>query len=393
MNGTLAFLREELEHLRNELNRESGTREVDIVELRRLISGEKLARSEHSNTVQELLAAEKTAREAQVAELMAMDKGLCDAYEGQVQKQGLQQEASLERISYLEELLKESAARHDNGIAEMGAAVKEQLEAFKTQVTCEIGAREADVIEFRRLLGGEKIAFEEHRGSVQRLLAAEKAAREAHAKELLASEERQLRECAERERQLREAHRVSVDERVGTLERFLKETTEKHAEELLSGQSCVNDAVNHHYDLFQGRFEQFHGEIGELRGLVDAAELSREEQRCSARDLAALVGSYETHHGKVMDHLEFEKGKREAYYASVDERVAYMEELLNDALEQLLNILGPSRFRRRDIRGSSQVALPDGANGAGDAKETPISPNGISTCSTGELLFAASACP
>merc|ERR1719324_1316864 len=120
MNDNHAFIGKQLEALKNELIMEVGTREADIFELRELVGGEMLARSEHHKSVHELIAAEQAAREAHDEKLMDV-KAASDAHRRKLQ----------------EDALKEQAL-HDT-IKDQHASISEQLDALKDGLTKEVG--------------------------------------------------------------------------------------------------------------------------------------------------------------------------------------------------------------------------------------------------------------
>merc|ERR1719487_725122 len=92
--------------------------------------------------------------------------------------------------------------------------------------------------------------------------------------------------------------------------------------------------------------EQFEADIYELRELVGGETLARADHHSSVQELIAsekaarekhaeeLVANYEASHGKVTDHLELEKQARAMHHASMEERVKYLEQLLNDSADR-----------------------------------------------------------
>merc|ERR1719301_470420 len=128
-----------------------------------------------------------------------------------------------ERVSCLEQLLNDSADRHEL-LKDQQSSIREQIEAFQKELARETGTREADIFELRELVGGEKLARADHHSSVQELIASEKAAREAHAQEMVANEKAardahhdNIQEHLQKWQDSHHAHRASADERFTNL--------------------------------------------------------------------------------------------------------------------------------------------------------------------------------
>merc|ERR1719161_2169433 len=102
-----------------------------------LLGGEKLARAEHHSSVQELIASEKAAREAHAEELT--DR--FESYHGKaVDSLDFEKEARAkhhalveERVSCLEQLLNDSADRHES-LKDQHSSIREQIEAFQKEL-------------------------------------------------------------------------------------------------------------------------------------------------------------------------------------------------------------------------------------------------------------------
>merc|ERR1719174_589337 len=98
------------------MTKEIATREADAQELRELVVGEKLARSECYSSVQELISCERAAREKHAEELAADHEArhskVRDYLESERRERETHRVSMDERVAYLEQLLHDSADRH-----------------------------------------------------------------------------------------------------------------------------------------------------------------------------------------------------------------------------------------------------------------------------------------
>merc|ERR1719409_335065 len=148
MQDSHASIGEQVEALKNELTKETSTREADIFELRERVGGEKLARAEHHSSVQELIAREKAAREAHAQELMANERAARDAHHDNIQEHLQKWQESHhahrasadERFINLEQLLSASTERHD-AMKNHHASIGEEVEALKSELSKETSTR------------------------------------------------------------------------------------------------------------------------------------------------------------------------------------------------------------------------------------------------------------
>merc|ERR1719311_2044389 len=175
-----------------------------------------------------------------------------------------------------------------------------------------------------------------------------------------------VKDHLELEKQARATHHATMEERVAYLERTLNDSADRHAA-MEEGHSSLGQQLqeiadhhshskNHHATIaeqldaivqqLQTEISTREADIYELRELVGGETLARAEHHSSVKELIAseraarekhaeqLVSDYEAHHGRVLDHLELEKEARAIHHASIEERVAYLEKLLNDSADR-----------------------------------------------------------
>merc|ERR1719379_950385 len=128
-----------------------------------------------------------------------------------------------------------------SGLKDVHSSLREKLEALEQKLHIEINkeasTREADVYELRELVGGEKLARQEHHSSVQEIIASERREREKHAG--------QVHEHLADEKATRDVHHASVDERLAALEQNVsREVNTREADvyelrELIGGEKLA----------------------------------------------------------------------------------------------------------------------------------------------------------
>merc|ERR1711937_1122469 len=94
-----------------------------MCELRQLVGGETLARAEQRSAMQELVTIEKAARE----KLEAKHDELREQHDLEKDARATHHASVAERFSYLEQLLKDSAEKHDEAMKAHHATLMEQL--------------------------------------------------------------------------------------------------------------------------------------------------------------------------------------------------------------------------------------------------------------------------
>jgi len=290
--------------------------------------------------------------------------------------------------------LKEKCATHIVTVDERLAELDQKM--FKT-VEAEKNAREADVFALRELIGGEKLARELIAKEMKEMIAVNRKNREDALKEEADNREAQIREVNSKHNNLNESHNqlsshhASMAERLEYIENHVLEHTEKHAKMLAEQDSMrnrhsqiegnLNDALGRHESLVKdhGHLKDRHDthtvtieeRLAEVdQKLIKAMDQERKSREAGDLELRELVGSErlarEGHVTSVKDQVEKERLTREehikqeqghrlvktreldgniqsgveahsklvAHHASIDERIIYIEQWLNDSADK-----------------------------------------------------------
>mmetsp|Transcript_17398 Transcript_17398/g.47483 ORF Transcript_17398/g.47483 Transcript_17398/m.47483 type:complete len:967 (-) Transcript_17398:289-3189(-) len=222
---------------------------------------------------------------------------------------------------------------------------------FQGEVAKEVGAREADIAELKELVNGERLARQEHHGSVLEISENERSARRAYETKVKGHfddyEQRFFNRLSEHKDELRRniaEHRVFVEERhnsvlsqisdhrqtqqsllfehharvsedhtslakrVGQLEGFLRKTT--NTDERCTLVDVLDKLTQSLRDDVAKEATTREADIYKLRQLLGGEQLARQEHHGSVQELfRSEREARETHEKKVEGHLEVHEAR------------------------------------------------------------------------------------
>lgn len=332
MKDHQASMSEQLEALKEELTSETRARETDTRELRKLAGAEELARAEQHRSFQGLILGERAAREKTA-------QGLAEGYEAQhgevlnhlaLERRSLEMNrASVEqRMSHMEQLFNTSAGRQ-SALKDHHVSISDNFEACKDELTKETRNREAGMNELRELLGAEKLARAEQHRSVQELILREQAASQKVTQDILEGYEAQHGEVINHlalEKGALSTLRDTVEDRVSFLEQLVNDSVD-HQNAMKDHQASISYQLDSlREELARGIAQLHESDIDGITELVGCKKPARADHHISRQDFIIDLREFVT-------QLTLERRALATRHASVEERLSYLEHILNGSVD------------------------------------------------------------
>jgi len=223
-----------------------------------------------------------------------------------------------ERLDFLEKLVGESADKYAEHVKALQAA-NEKLNKVHGNM-----ASEKDTRDKHHATLEERVTFIEQQIGESAENNSQALAALANTHKELSGSLSQLHSHVSRERESREGHHATVDERLEYLEKFVGDSAEKHEKhmkalaashaklESVSGIiSAEQDARHKHHATMNDRLDFIEKQIGESAGSVDIHAQTLAAQKISHKELRAAFD-------KLHAHVKGEKEARESHHATVN---------------------------------------------------------------------------
>eukprot|EP00927_Polykrikos_kofoidii_P046125 TRINITY_DN4031_c0_g1_i1.p1 TRINITY_DN4031_c0_g1~~TRINITY_DN4031_c0_g1_i1.p1 ORF type:complete len:1284 (+),score=268.74 TRINITY_DN4031_c0_g1_i1:138-3854(+) len=360
IKGDEAARKEKIDALRRELTDqikgEEAARKAAISEMEDVLGGERIVREDSESAMQDQLHTERAQRELHAGKLeeqLHAERAQRELHKGKLEElQGHVEEAIENERQVRAAQLANVHERHENhrdlvrqelqGHAEAHRAAMENEREARATLMTDIHQHldeHKGVIreEFRGIRDDHRSAIEHERQVREGGLAEVRAA--VHSHRALFDEERTLMQEHQAHTQNRLSH---LDGAHATLNTDFKDITGRHLEHVETISEKIANFERRLHEEIGRESEARRADMGVLRELIGGERLALEGHRTTveqtlererqAREshLSKLQGSLQTHGGVV----EEERAKREKHQSSIQERLVYIEQILQDSAQK-----------------------------------------------------------
>jgi len=247
--------------------------------------------------------------------------------------------------SLLKELITEQASslqkvQHEKTTQDLHhGSIRSRLDNFENglavQLSKRVSAVESNMRDLREIVTGERLAREQHHGTVQEVikkhLAEDGAARDLKHCSLEDSFER----LAGEKRKLHERH-ASIEERVKFLEATVGDSADKHNREIEAAHSKIKESSEKHrqdLEAAQAKLQAAHARLDQLHAHVSQTSHSQlmVSEASAAATLEDRLTRLEQHCCSSESRLS---SSLESQMASVKDRVQYLEGVIGDSADK-----------------------------------------------------------